>query len=307
MNLKDISTELSKVNAKIDNFTILGVALMADQKKLLDIALSSQPSTISEPTKRDDNNDQTLLWNTIEQLRREMTEQKLFYENQLADKKAEADQAFARQETKLEKMRNGFEDLRATLTSKITDMESNMSSLTEKIAEMAQQTTPNDQQCAEESTESQRNEIEKLHDELNAQQATITSKTNEIAVQKPAIELSVLKEDEIDAKIYEKINLAFQKTYHWIRKTDEKVRIIYTKAKKEMAENHVNYMLLVNWAGDITKNEKLKSKYNCYMLDVLERAPWLLLNERHFPDITPSFDYFYLLISLYGSASLAEK
>jgi phage shock protein A len=173
MNLKDISTELLKVNAKIDNFTILGVAFMADQKKLLDIALSTQPSTISGPTKRDENNDQTLLWNTIEQLRREMTEQKLFYENQLAESKAEAEQ--------------DFEDLRTTLTSKIPEMESKMSSLAEQqLAEERaerKKDLENEKSKIEQTVARQKIEIDKMSQEISA----LTSKINKRPIRKQLI------------------------------------------------------------------------------------------------------------------------
>jgi hypothetical protein len=238
MNLRKISVELSKITAKIDNFTMLGGALLADQRKLLGIAVSTQPNNISEPTKRDENIERT-LWNAIDQMCREMTEQKLFFEKQLAESKAEADQMFARQETKLEEVRKDFEDFRMTLTTKITDMDIKMSSFASFAEEKAGREEALsylefEKSVIEDALGSQRKEIDQMTEEIRA----LTSKINKMDDRDSANQLSKLKDDSSDEEMYRRIDMAFEKTKY--PKTEDKIKLVYTKSKKRLADNQSN-------------------------------------------------------------------
>jgi hypothetical protein len=286
MNLRRISIELSRITARIDNFTMLGATLMADQRKLLDIALSTPPNTISEPTKRDENVEQT-LWNAIDQMCREMTEQKLFFENKLAESKAEADQASARHETKLEEMRKDFEDLRVMLTSKIPEMESKMSSLAEQ--QLAERRAERGKSQIEQTVAMQRKKIDEMSKEISA----LTLKIDEMADQKTADQLSKLKDVNLDEEMYRRIDLAFKKTN--FRKTEEKIRIIYAKSKKNIAENQMNLDSILTLVKDL-ESEKPHIK-NCF--PIFGKAKKVISQELNFPDSIPSLDYIQLVLIMY--------
>jgi chromosome segregation ATPase len=186
-----VSTDLlSKINAKIDS-------VMANQTKLLDI--TSQPSTIiSGPVNREESTDRQLscMWTEIEKLHREMAEQKLFYENQLAESKAEA----ARQETKLEKVQT-------TLTNKMTSYEN-------QLAES--------RSGAEEELACLKIELEKMRGNFSALQKSLTTKISELAEQKAANEISKSKVDDKKAEFHRIIDLAFEE-HAKLEQTEEKV------------------------------------------------------------------------------------
>jgi hypothetical protein len=222
MSSKSVSTALSAINAKIDS-------VMADQRKLL--AIAPQPSIISGSS-----TDRQLpyLWTEIEKLHRDMAEQKLFYENQLAESRSEAEKAIACQQVELKKMRDDFSALQETLTSKIS----------------------------------------------------------ELAAQKSTKEFSKSKVDAEKAEFHRIIDLAFEE-YADLEKTDEKVRRIYEKTKKDKAENYTS--LVASVQAILLEGPKVCFVY----FNVFHTALMVISREKHFPDLGPSLEYVKLLLVLY--------
>jgi hypothetical protein len=112
MNLKGISTELARINAKIDNFTIMGTVAMANNEietlrrdftarlailneKMAEQKLSYENQLAETKAKIDESLSSLRSENEI--LRREMAEQKLFYENLRVEDRSRAQQPIARE------------------------------------------------------------------------------------------------------------------------------------------------------------------------------------------------------------------
>jgi chromosome segregation ATPase len=276
MNLESISTELSAISAKIDNFTRMEAA-MADQQKILEkIAVSSaQPSAISGPVKRDENTERQLacMWNEIDKMHREMAEQK-----------AEAEQAAARQETKLEEMRSAFEDLRATLSSLKNENDSLRGDLVNLKAALTEQKAETVDSATEKTVQTlaiQKSEIEKIKEEISA---ILTSK----------IQLSGFKEvDDVDAEIIWMINSECE----YSGTNDKDIKRIFDKVKSDKSD-------IVKFKQTMDLLEEISAKRNfdnigwSNPLCVLRDWKPIMSRELIFQNPIPSSKYISLICNL---------
>jgi regulator of replication initiation timing len=279
MNLESISTELSAISAKIDSFTRMEAA-MADQQKILEkIAVSSaQPSTISGPVKRDENTERQLacMWNEIDKMHREMAEQK-----------AEGEQAAARQETKLDEMRSAFEDLRATLSSLKNENDSlrgDLMNLKAALTEQKAETVDSATEKTVQALASQRTEIDKIREEISALQATLTSK----------IQLSGFKEvDDVDAEILRKINSECQ----YSDTNDEDIKRIFDKVKSDKSDI-VKFKQTMDLLEEISVKRNFVNIGWSNPLCVLREWKQIMSRELIFQNPIPSSEYIKLICRL---------
>jgi hypothetical protein len=102
-----------------------------------------------------------------------------------------------------------------------------------------------------------------------------------------------LKDVNLDEEIYRRIDLAFEKNkFH---KTEEKIRIIYAKLKKNIAENKINLDSILMLVKDLDSEKPYLKNW----FPIFEKAKNVISQELNFPDLIPSLDYIQLVLIMY--------